>query len=56
MYKEAKIIICKSCGGDGISELKKKGYCESNSKCKSCNGTGKQLETTTIEWKPYPTS
>jgi DnaJ-class molecular chaperone len=56
MYKETKIIICKSCGGDGVSELKKKGYNESNPKCKSCNGTGKQLETTTIEWKPYPTT
>lgn len=51
-FKEVKIILCKSCNGDGISELKKKGY-ESNSVCRSCNGSGRQIETTTIDWKPY---
>ena len=52
-YSETKIILCKSCGGDGVSELKKKGYHEANPICKSCKGTGRQYETITIEWKPY---
>ena len=52
-FKEVKIIICNSCKGDGISELKKKGYHEANSVCKSCNGTGRQIEITEKTWKPY---
>ena len=52
-YKEVKIILCKSCRGDGISELKKKGYHNEDSICRSCNGTGRVYEIISIDWKPY---
>ena len=48
-----KIIICNHCLGDGVSELKKKGYNSADPICKPCNGTGRQVEITTTEWKPY---
>jgi DnaJ-class molecular chaperone len=52
-FVESKIIIYHNCGGDGISELRKSGYNEASSKCSSCEGTGRVVETTIKEWKPF---
>jgi len=49
----SKIILCKSCNGDGKSELYKKGYSWEKEICGSCNGSGRQIEKTTIELSPY---
>jgi DnaJ-class molecular chaperone len=38
------IILCDACGGKGKIIYKE---------CPSCNGTGRQVKTTTVSYEPF---
>lgn len=55
---DKEIIICTDCSGEG--KISKKEFCQKEIetvfktlKCKSCQGTGRLIKTTTIKYKPF---